>query len=472
MSQVRPVVNGKLVRWSVYLSLLGILIPLLVAVFMAHLLVWPDLNHGISWLNFGRLRVFHTNGVIYGWLGLSFLAILNYIIPKLSNRPLISEKMAWAGLAFWTLGVAVGLLGILAGHMEGIEYAEMPWYADLLFVIGYVLAATTYLGTIFASREKSLYVSQWYFILGLTFTALNFIMANTIPMHVAPGAAGAAITGLWIHNAVGLFITPLGVGIVYYMLPVMLRKPIYSHLLSLVGFWTLAFFYPLGGAHHYFFSPIPWWTQILAVPLTAVLFVVVVTVVYNWLMTLKGDWHQVPKNPALVFVVTGIFAYMATCTQGPFHTLLTVQKVIHFTDWVVAHAHLALLGAFSFFNIGSILYLWPKVTGRKLYKPSLAWTSYVLLVLGFYVFYFLPITAAGLVEGYIWQSLAPFAESVIYAKPFWFTRVIGGYLIYLALLIFAYQLVMTVRKGEWIEEGTVEAVMKESALHEKVFGSH
>lgn len=469
MTQVRPVVNGKLVRAAVYISLFGILIPLLMALIMAHLLVWPDLTKGIPWLNFGRLRVFHTNGVIYGWLGISFLAILNYIIPKLSNRPLISEKLAWGGLIFWTLGVAVGLVGILTGHMEGIEYAEMPWYADLLFVIGYVMASTSYLGTIFASREKNLYVSQWYFILGLTFTALNFIMANTIPMYVAPGAAGAAITGLWIHNAVGLFITPIGVGIVYYMLPVLLRKPIYSHLLSLVGFWTLAFFYPLGGSHHYFFSPIPWWTQILAVPLTAVLFVVVVTVVYNWIMTLKGDWYQIPRNPALAFIVTGIFAYMATCTQGPFHTLLTVQKVIHFTDWVVAHAHLALLGAFTFFNIGSILYIWPKVTRRKLYNPKLSWVSYWLLVLGFYVFYFLPITAAGLVQGYTWISLAPFADSVIHSKPFWFTRVIGGYLIYTSLVIFAYQIVMTVRKGEWIEEGEVEAVTKESVLHAKLY---
>jgi cytochrome c oxidase cbb3-type subunit 1 len=65
------------------------------------------------------------------------------------------------------------------------------------------------------------------------------------------GTSAGAIGGLFIHDLVGLFVTPLGWGLMYYFVPIMLKKPIWSHGLSLVGFWGLAFFYPLQGIHHY-----------------------------------------------------------------------------------------------------------------------------------------------------------------------------------------------------------------------------
>ncbi|PIR21389.1 MAG: hypothetical protein COV45_01185 [Deltaproteobacteria bacterium CG11_big_fil_rev_8_21_14_0_20_47_16] len=443
MDSDKAVVSGPLVRAYTYVALAGILVPLFFALILAAKFVWPDFLGTVAWLQFGRLRVFHTNGVIFGWLGVSFFAILNYVIPKLSNRPLLSEKLAWWTLWVLVLAMAVGLGAILGGDMQAIEYAEFPWYGDILFAAGFVMATINYLGTIFMSEEKQLYVSSWYFILGFAFTVLNYVMANTIVAYVAPGAAGAAITGLWIHNAVGLFVTPMGVGIVYFMIPIILQKPVYSHLISLIGFWTLAFFYPLGGAHHYFFSPIPWWVQVLAVPLTAVLFVVVVSVVYNWLMTLRGSWGEVASSPALTFIVTGVFAYMATCTQGPFHAFLSVQKVIHFTDWVVAHAHLALFGAFTYWNIGSLLYIWPKVTGRELVSRRMQWWAYWTMTLGFYIFYFIPLTASGLIQGYDWISGQPFAESVVQSGSFWMFRMISGILMYLGMVLFTIVLIKT-----------------------------
>lgn len=450
MLENRAVVNGKLVRAYIYFALIGILIPLFFALVLAAKFVWPDFLGGISWLQYGRLRVFHTNGIAFGWLGLSFFGLLNYVVPKLAGRPLLSEKLGWVTLFSLLIAVATGLVSILAGQMQGVEYAEFPWYADILFAAAFVMAVINYLGTTFLSKEKQLYVSSWYFILGLAFTVFNYVMANILPTYFAPGAAGAAITGLWIHNIVGLFVTPMGVGLVYFFIPIILKKPIYSHGISLLGFWTLAFFYPLGGAHHYFLSPIPWWVQVLAVPLTAVLFVVVVSVVFNWFMTLKGSWKEIPKSPALAFIVTGIFGYMATCTQGPFHAFLTIQKIIHFTDWVVAHAHMALFGAFTYWIIGCTLYIWPKVTGKELVSPKRQWVSYWLLTLGFYVFYFIPLTAAGLVQGFSWSSNAPFADSVVQSNAFWFSRIIGGVMMYIGMVLFARELWNSARFGKTI----------------------
>lgn len=448
MAKIREIVDGSLVRAYTLVAFLTFVVPSVLFLLLAAKLVWPDLLGNISFLSYGRLRVFHTNVVIYGWLGVGFFAILNYIVPKLANRPLFSDKLAWVTLYTAVSAVGIGLVAILFGGMQGVEYAEMPWYADVIFAAAFLMAAFNYLATIFLSEEKQLYVSSWYFILGLVFTTLNFVMANTICAYLAPGAAGAAITGLWIHNAVGLFITPIGVGIVYFLLPVMTKKPVHSHLLSLIGFWALAFFYPLGGSHHYYFSPIPWWVQALAVPLTAVLFVVVVTVIYNWFKTLHGSWHLVPKSPALAFIVTGMFSYMLTCTQGPFHNFLTIQKIIHFTDWIVAHAHLALYATFTYFNMGALLYIWPRVTGKQFYKESLNWSGYWLMTIGYYLFYFIPLTASGLIVGYMWITGLPFSESVISSVPFWMFRLIAGFAMVGGFCMIAYNFLKTYTDGK------------------------
>ncbi len=442
-AKAQQIVSGPLVRVHTYVAVLGLLIPLTIALVLSVKLHNPEFLGESAALTFGRLRIFHTLGTIFGWISVSFLAILYYCVPKLARRPLLSEPLAWVTLLLYGVTLTAGLVSILMGHIQGIEYAEFEWFIDIPFAIAFVLAAINILGTLLLSPQKNLYVASWYFILGFAFTALNFVMANTLPAYVIPGAAGAALTGLWIHNAVGLWITPIGVGIMYYFLPANLKKPIYSHYLSLIGFWTLAFFYPLGGSHHYYFSPVPKAIQIMAVPLTFTLLIVVVTVIWNWVGTLRGDWGKAGNNISLRFLVAGLFGYMLTCTQGPLQNLLTMQQVIHFTDWVVAHAHIPMIGVFSMWIVGAYYYLWPKVTGKPIYSHALSEWSFWLIVLGFYAGYFLPVTCSGLLQGYFWESGAEFVESIRVSKPFWIARSIGGTAIYFGFLALAANLVLS-----------------------------
>ena len=99
-------------------------------------------------------------------------------------------------------------------------------------------------------------MSSWYIIGGLVFTLLAYPMGNIVP-EIVPGAQGAAFSGLWIHDAVGLFVTPLAVAILYFVIPAASARPIYSHFLSMLGFWLLFLVYPLNGTHHYVYSVIP-----------------------------------------------------------------------------------------------------------------------------------------------------------------------------------------------------------------------
>ena len=110
------------------------------------------------------------------------------------------------------------------------------------------------------------------------FSLMSFPMGNIVPEFI-PGAAGAAFSGLWIHDAVGLFVTPMALAILYYVIPASTGRPVFSHFLSMVGFWGLFFLYPLNGTHHYIYSVIPMTTQTIAILASTLLGLVVVVVV-------------------------------------------------------------------------------------------------------------------------------------------------------------------------------------------------
>jgi cbb3-type cytochrome c oxidase subunit I len=433
-------VNSRLVKAFLYSSILWFILSIIVGFIVSLKLIYPDFLGTIPCLTYGRLRFVHTNGVVFGWLTTAFFGILMYMVPRLTNRPLYSERLGWISFWVWNIGFAIGVIFLLKGYVQGLEYAELPLIADLFVFATFILILINVFLTILNSVEKQLYVSLWYIIAALAWTPLNYFVGNVFPAYIVPGTAGAALSGLYIHNVLGLLHTPLGVGMVYFLLPLMLKKPIYSHSLSLIGFWSLAFFYPLGGSHHYLFSPIPWWAQIIAVPLSVMMIVVVLTVVYNFFATMKGSWNMVAENIPLRFLTIGIIYYMITCIQGPLQSLFSIQKVIHFSDWVVGHAHIALLGTFTFWVIAAIYYVLPRMSNRPVYSQNLAEWHFWLTLAGTLV-YTSSLTAAGLVQGYLWLSGTIFMDVVKSSKPFWAIRSFGGALVIIGQIVFVYNLI-------------------------------
>ncbi len=397
---------------------------------------------GISWLSPGRVRMLHTNAIAYAWLAYAFIGLLHYIIPKITGErvwnPKVSRFVAWAWIGI-VGGTVVGLLG---GTAQALEWGETPTWLDPIIVVVYAIMAINFIVPVVKSKQKHMYVSAWYIVAALIWTALNYVQGNFLVEYVAQGTGGAALTSMFIHNLVGLFVTPIGIASIYYLLPIVLNKPIYSHSLSLIGFWGLAFFYPLNSTHHYIFSPIPMWAQYAGIVASVGVHVVVYTVVYNFWMTMRGETAQLGRNIPYSWIMTGTFFYLVTCIQCALHVTLSFQEIIHFTDWVVAHAHMVLFGTFSFWVIAWIYYLIPKVWHRRLYSRSLAQWHFWLSFLGLAIM-FVALTCAGLVQGFMWKSMAPFVDSVRASVPFWLTRSISGTAILLGQLLFIYNLFKT-----------------------------
>src|SRR5207245_7435628 len=185
------------------------------------------------------------------------------------------------------------------------------------------IAATTepFLLTIARRLEAPRYVALWYLIGAFIWTTMNLVLGSVILPYTISGINSAAFHGLYIHYIVGLWITPAGYVLIYYFLPVSVRNPLYAHQLSLVGFWSLALFYPFVGIHHYLYSPIADWSQTLAIVTSMLLIIPVWTVLVNFFGTVMGRWDAFGRNLPAKFLIMGSIMYLLGCFQGSVEAL-------------------------------------------------------------------------------------------------------------------------------------------------------
>ena len=75
---------------------------------------------GVELLSPGRVRMLHTNAVAYGFLFNLFIAALNWIVPRLTGRPVLSPVLSKAIWVAWQVIVLSAALGILGGQAQAI----------------------------------------------------------------------------------------------------------------------------------------------------------------------------------------------------------------------------------------------------------------------------------------------------------------------------------------------------------------
>ena len=429
-----PSIEYDLVRAHVFASLLTLVISVIFGILVATKFSFPEFLGGHEWLTWGRLRYNHTQGIFFGWLGNAFLAFFYYVVPRLANRPVLSRRLGWLLFVVWNFAVVLpGWVLVAAGFSQPLEWAEFPLVVDAFVVLAFVLMVLEFVLPFLKARLSDLYVSGWYIIGGIIFTMLAYPVGNFVP-ELVPGARGAAFSGLWIHDAVGLFVTPFAVAIAYYVIPATTHRPIYSHFLSMVGFWVLFFIYPLNGTHHYVYSAIPMSAQKGAIVASAYLGMDVILVVTNLLLSLRGSSDSASKDVPLRFVWFGVVAYLVVSLQGSVQALMPVNRFIHFTDWVIGHSHLAMIGFASFIALGGIAHMWQRIPGTSYNERMMNW-SFWLLATGLTLMV-VDLTIAGLVEAQVWQSSAPWIDSVRAVESYWLVRTLSGLPILAGFLLF------------------------------------
>ena len=474
-------VDTRLVKWFFLAACFYLLISMLGGILMALQLVHWNPLAGIELFSPGRWRFVHTNAVAYGFLANSFLGALHWVIPRLTFHKVWNKGLSYFIFFAWQAVLLCTAAGFILGptfqdqpwiieaaarHQlafslgaQGVEWGETPFWVDPVAMLGLILVAINFSIPIFRSKGP-MYVTLWYFLAMFVWTPLTYAMGNFLPEYSVAGTSAGALTGLFIHDLVGLFVTPIGWGLMYYFVPVILKRPIWSHGLSLVGFWGLAFFYPLQGIHHFLYTPIPMFLQYGAIISTIAVELVVTTVVINFFGTVWGRTREAMDVLPIRWFYTGIVFYFITCFQCALQVTLTFQKLIHFTDWVVGHAHLVMFGVFSMWVFGVMTYLFPRLLGRNWYSRKLCEAHYWCSAVGVFVM-FLDLGLAGVFQGYTWAALMPWDVSVNTSQPFWIVRVFAGLTMFAGFLCFLYNLAMTYR-GATSDEPETQLTMTPS----------
>lgn len=438
--------------WLTFVDIVGLI--------MALELIAPNLFGGVPWLLFSRLRPIHVNGVIFAWLSTMYFGAAFYILPRLLGvSKLWNEKLAYWCAWAWNVMLVLGVLTLALGFTQGREYAEFIYPIDVLLVVIWLSNTFNIIMTVINRRVKPLYVTVWWILASPLWLAADYIIGNVmwVPGNLlGNGVPGAELSGAlanpladgmlnwWAnHNLFGLWLTPMLVAIIYYLIPRITNTPLYSHTLSLISFWGIAFFYTGVGHHHLLQAPIPSWLKTFAVVNSILLLVPVFAFVSNIVLTMRGNWGKFITNLPLRFALTGFIFYFLVNVQGSFMAVPGFNRMIHFTNFIVAHAHLALLGAFTILGMGVIDYIIPQLYKKPIYSRQLVEWQYWLVFIGFTGFFF-SLTFASFLQGQNWAIGIPEVNVLPLIRPHYIARAIFGAMIVISGFVQIYNVWRTV----------------------------
>jgi cytochrome c oxidase cbb3-type subunit 1 len=406
----------------------------------------PDLYTNIEWLTFGRLRPIHVNVVAFGFVYSLLLGGASYIVPRLCGlRKLWSERLGNLSMWLWNAVFVSAAVTLHTGMTQGRELAELVYFIDVLFMLSIGLFTVNVFMTIANRKQRLLYVSLWYIAGGLVWTLSVYFLGN-IMFRPPAGALTGIVDPIWLwfygHNVVGLIITPIAVALIYWVVPRAVRAPVWSHTMSLIGFWVLLVMYTHIGTHHLLQAPVPRWLKIISVVDSIAMVIPVLTVLLNVWLPMRGRWHKLHDDPGAKLVFVGSIFYLLTCIQGPLHSLPSVQRLTHFTHWVVGHSHIAILGFAGFVAVGALYTILPQVLGRPLHSKRLADLVYWLLLFSVLAM-FIDLSIAGLVQGAAWLGGEAFYRVVPQLTIYMILRTVSGIGVFSALLVSAYNVLRT-----------------------------
>lgn len=436
-----PTELKNIVLWFIGASAFWLIFGTTIGQYVGMKFVWPEMDK-ISWLSFGRLRPVHTNTVFWGWSSNAMIGLAYFVVARTSNTRIFSYKLAWISFILIQASVIIGNIFLMAGiNNGGGEYREYIWPVMALFAVGLILTFRNFYKTIANRKISEIYVSNWYILAALLWTITIATIAY-LPF-LQGGLGETIIQGYYMHMGVGMWFMTFTLGLMYYYLPSALNKPIYSYSLGVLAFWTQLLFYTMIGTHHFIFSPIPWWLQTVAVVFSIGMVIPVVAGTTNFLMTMKGSWHEISKSYILPFFLVGVIFYFVGSMQGSLQAFRFTNFIWHFTDFNVAHSHMTMYGIIAFMLWASIYAIVPKITGKE---PSQIFVGahFWLAFLGLFA-YMISMMAGGTLKGLSWISNEPFINSVILMQPYWVWRAIGGTMMLISHFIFAYNFYVMVK---------------------------
>jgi len=463
--------NYDIIKKFAVMALVWGVLGMSAGTYIAAELAFPFLNFDIAQITFGRLRPVHTTLVIFGFGGSALFATSYYVVQRTSQAPLYSNMLANFTFWGWQAAIVIGVIGYMNGITEGKEYAEFPWYVDLLIAVVWVAYLWVYVQTLRRRSQPHIYVANWFYLSFILATAILHIFRNlsvpvdmfsTTSYSLYAGVQDAMVQWWYGHNAVGFFLTAAFLGMMYYFVPKQAGRPIYSYRLSIIHFWALSFMYMWVGGHHLHWTALPDWTSSLAAAFSILLLLPSWGGMINGVMTLSGAWDKLRSDPIMLFMITALSFYGMSTFEGPMMSLKSVNALSHYTDWTVGHVHSGALGWVAMISFGSFYHLIPRLWETRLWSTKLVYVHFWLATIGI-VLYIAAMWVSGIGQGLMLRAFDDygnlaytFIESVTFMHWPLVVRMLGGMFFVSGILTMVVNVVMTIRTAK-VEQAAIEA---------------
>ena len=464
--------DNKIVRNFGIATVVWGIIGMTVGLLIAFQLFKPSLNLGNQYTTFGRIRPLHTNAVIFAFVGNGIFMGVYYSLQRLLKARMFSDTLSKIHFWGWQLIIISAVITLPLGLTTSHEYAELEWPIDIAITVIWVVFGWNMFGTIIKRREQHMYVAIWFYIATfVTVAVLHIVNSFQLPIsafksyYLYAGVQDALVQWWYGHNAVAFFLTTPYLGMMYYFLPKMANRPVYSYKLSILHFWSLIFIYIWAGPHHLLYSSLPGWAQSLGIVFSIMLIAPSWGGMINGLLTLRGAWDKVRDDAILKFMVVGLTCYGMATFEGPMLSFKQINAIAHFTDWIVAHVHVGALGWNGFLTFAILYWLIPRIYQTQLYSKKLAGFHFWIGTFGI-LFYAVPMYWAGFTQGLMLKEFTPegmlkypgFLESTLQIIPMHVFRGIGGALYLTGVLVMTYNLIKTVKQGSLLANEPAEAM--------------
>ena len=423
--------HGMVMIVSILLGIAGVMNYLVPMMIGAQDMAFPRMNAFSFWVAIPAAVILLSSlalgGFDTGWTG----------YPPLSVRAPLGMSMFFVGIwvAGWSsiLGALNLIVTVLRMRAKGMIAFRMPIF---------VWAAT-------ATSIISLTATQ---MIGLAFQLVLFQRLMGMPFFDSARGGNPILFQhlFWFysHPVVYVFVLP-GLGVISELLPVFTRKPLFGYKwiamsslgIALVGFLVWAHHMFASGMNEYLRVPFMFSTLLVAVP-TGVKF-------FSWVATLwQGKLVRDLPTPML-FILGGIVVFLLGGLTGPPNA--TVSTDLHLTDtyYIVGHFHDTMFGGYIFPFFAALYYWFPKATGKRLNEKLGKWHFWLMTPS------FLILTLFMMRVGLLGmrRRIADYDPALGF-DPWQMAMTIAAFLIAAAILIFFYNIYITV-KGEKNATGNV-----------------
>ncbi|MDB6056957.1 MAG: Cytochrome c oxidase subunit [Verrucomicrobiales bacterium] len=359
----------------------------------------PQFLAGTPNLTYGRVTALQADCALYGFGLQAGMAFILWLFVRLGRTPVASSLMLTIAASFFNFAITLGVVGVFCGDSTGFQNFEFPPYAAWTMWISYIVMGVIAILTYSNRDEQQTYPSQWFGLTSLFWFA--WICATALLLlleHPVRGVVQSSINWWYVHNLHTIVLGFTGLAAIFYFIPKLLGRQLFSRQLALFAFWTLALFGSWGAVPNG--APLPEWIPAMSTVGIVLTAIPIIAIVLNIWQTIRGHHERLDSSWPLKFTYVGLMFWVIASVQLIVGAVPSVSSLTDFTWFTVAQKNLWVYGFFALTMFGAMYYALPRVMGIEWPSPAMIKAHFWLTFLGVVLSY-IALLVGGIAQGYL-----------------------------------------------------------------------